>query len=95
MQAPHKENRIAVRTDQMSIHASVSHDGLDWIDVIGSDISETGLGFICNEKYPPGLELKLDGEVCYLELSKDISCKIKIMSCCKAATKITDMVHHL
>jgi len=101
MHAPHKENRIAIRTDQMSINASVSRDGLDWTDVVGSDISETGFGFISTDKFPPGLEIRVDGEVCYLELSKNISCKIKIMSCCKAGNEnfrygasFVDMAHN-
>ena len=77
-----QEKRIAVRTQLLSVHASITDDeGLGWSSISVKDISSGGLRFISKKELPLNSRLKFEGDVSDYVRSMDITCDVQLVFC--------------
>ena len=76
---PTNQRRASVRTNLLSVNASLSSDEVNWHEITANDISATGIGFVSQLDLQPGDKLKLVGEAFDHTHTQDISCETTII----------------
>ena len=75
-----QEKRISVRTQLLSVQASVTEDeGLGWSNITVKDISDSGLSFVSKRSFPIDMQLRFEGDVSDYVRGMDITCDIQIV----------------